>query len=84
MNDSSFEISPRLVRPLVPVLLIISLIVGVFTFSIDNGVTVFKNGALFIGTAVTNWMMNRIETVLKASNLPVPDRRSTNTQPKHD
>lgn len=74
MNGSSFEISPRLVRPLAIILLIVSLLVGVVTWNTENGVTLFKNGALYMGTGITNWTMNFTEKILRAANLPVPTR----------
>ncbi len=76
MDKSSFRMSPRWIRPAAIVLLIVSVVVGVVSWSTERGVAFFGDGALFIGRSVTNWIMNRIEVVFKAFNLPVPDKRN--------
>lgn len=74
MDKSSFSMSPRWIRPAAIVLLIVSVAVGIASWSTEKGVAFFGDGALFIGNSVAHWMMNRIELVLKTLNLPVPER----------
>jgi hypothetical protein len=72
MENSNFSLSPRLIRPLATVLLAVSFLWGVVTWSPAKGVDLFRDGSVFIGNSVTNWVMNRLESALKAANLPVP------------
>src|SRR5262249_20851226 len=74
MENSNLSLSPSLIRPLVIVLLIASVLWGVLTWNYTKGADLFQRGALFIGTSVTNWTINRFEAALKASGLPVPGK----------
>lgn len=80
MDKSSFSMSPRWIRPAAIVLLIASFIVGIVFWDSKKGVAFFGDGALFIGQSVANWTMNYIETVLKAFNVPVPEKRQSRSE----